>query len=315
MTEVKKNDVTSAPPPLPAVATVAGCLGLCAWNFPSLESIDNVATPELFTRRVFPSLLSLEGLILIRFAYFLVIATVTIQVACFTDGWQLRTSYLPSSKLRKSIITMSGIRTQMPYTSVTWNMLGLSFGLSSYIGLMVRMGYDVDPWILRVGLLVWETVAPNTLLVSAVVRYAIWPVAIRNGTSASCSHWRALVWHNANSAMTLLETALLGGMPVLSGHASLSILQGALYTIFAWLYMHKWTPDEKGRPHFIYFFFDTTLGKTTTMALQILIGVMIAFHFMFVVARYTMEYLGGGELLASLIFCTVVFSGVCRFRD
>ena len=312
-TEPKKVYVTQAPPPLPAIATVFFFILLAAARFPSLESIDQVATVDLFKRRLFPHLVSLEALILIRFAFFAFIACISIHVTVFAKGWEMRPNYLPASKLRKNIIQMRGIRTQLPYTSVTWNLLGLSFGLSSYIAYMAKNEQDVNQWILRAALLIWETAAPNTLLVSAVVRYAIWPAALKHGSTASCKSWLALVWHNANSAMTLLEAALLGGLPVQRGHESLCMLQALGYAIFSWLYMYQWTP-EKGAS-FIYFFFDTTLGnKTTTIAVCALLGVLLFAHLLFSGATQLLEHSGRG-LLPSVLFVVVVFRGVCRFRD
>lgn len=311
-TEERREYVTNAPPPLPAVALVGVLILVCANRFPSLESIDDIATPDLFMNRVFPDILSLEALIAIRVAFFLLAAAVTLQVTFFSDGWESKVTYLPTSKLRKHPTKFNGIRTQFPFTSVSWNVLGVSFGLSAYIAVMTRINRDVNPWILRAALLTWEMAAPNTLLVSAVVRYAIWPTALKHGSSASCKTWRALLWHNANSAMSLLEASLLGGLPIKPQHMSLGALLGAFYILFSWLYRNRWTPGKGST--FIYFFLDTTLGKTTTIALAVLIGILLLFYNLFSAATQTLGYLDQG-LSAHLLFATVIFFSVSRFRD
>lgn len=311
-TEQSKDYVTHAPPPLSAVASIILFIWIAIARFPSLESIDQFATVELFTRRVFPHLVSMDTLIFIRFVFFAFILYITIEVTFFADGWDLKPSYLPTSKLRKNVIKMRGIRTQFPYTSVTWNLLGLSFGLSAYIAFMARNGHDVDQWILRVALLTWETVAPSTLLVSSIVRYVLWPTALKYGTTARCKSRRSLIWHNANSAMMLIEVAFLGGLPVQSGHEILGVLLASGYTIFSWLYMYQWVPGEGAS--FIYFFFDTTLGASTTIGLYALAAVFLVVYILFSVATQLLEHFGR-NLLTHLLFATLVFRAVCRFQD
>ena len=65
-TDKEKAVLQSAPAPL-HTHIILGCfLAVFVYTFPSLESIDEVATVEILTRRVFPELLSLEGLVLVR---------------------------------------------------------------------------------------------------------------------------------------------------------------------------------------------------------------------------------------------------------
>ena len=310
--EQSKDYVTQAPPPLSAVISILAFIGLALARFPSLESIDQIATVELFSRRIFPQLVSMDALILIRFSFFAFILYISIEVTFFANGWELKPSYLPRSKLRRNTIQMRGIRTQFPYTSLTWNLLGLSFGLSAYIAFMARNGQDVNRWILRAALLTWETAAPSTLLVSSIVRYVLWPTALKYGTTAGCKSRRSLIWHNANSAMMLMEVAFLGGLPVQPGHEFLGVLLASAYAIFSWLYMYQWVPGQGAS--FIYFFFDTTLGTTTTIALYALAAVFLVVYVLFSVATQLFEH-SGRNLTGSLLFATLVFRAVCRFRD
>lgn len=60
--------VTSAPPPVPIVALVGLFIAVFTATFPSLENIDEIATVDTFTSRVFPSLLSMKALAWIRLA-------------------------------------------------------------------------------------------------------------------------------------------------------------------------------------------------------------------------------------------------------
>jgi hypothetical protein len=311
-TEQSKDYVTHAPPPLSAVASILLFIGIAIARFPSLESIDQVATVEAFTRRIFPHLVSLDALIFIRFAFSAFILYISIEVTFFAKGWELKPSYLPKSKLRKEHHPNAGIRTQFPYTSLTWNLLGLSFGLSTYIAYIARNGQDVNQWILRAALLTWETVARVRCFVSSIVRYVLWPTALKYGTTAGCKSRRSLIWHNANSAMTLMEVAFLGGLPVQPGHEMLGVLLASVYTIFSWLYMYHWVPGQG--PSFIYFFFDTTLGPSTTIGLYALAAVFLVVYILFSVATQWFEH-SGRNLIASVLFATLVFRAVCRFQD
>ena len=62
----KDELLTSAPPPLPAVALLGCLIAFFVSTFPSFEEIDKDATVETFTHRVFPDLISLATLGWIR---------------------------------------------------------------------------------------------------------------------------------------------------------------------------------------------------------------------------------------------------------
>lgn len=66
-----------APPPIEAVGLMAtlGCLALLA--FPSMQTIDEIAEPEIFTKRLFPEYVSLSALIYIRLMFALLCLAVT----------------------------------------------------------------------------------------------------------------------------------------------------------------------------------------------------------------------------------------------
>lgn len=210
---------------------------------------------------------------------------------------------------------MEGIRTLCPYTSWAWNLLGVSFALSAYIAHRAGVDgkQDVPQPLLRVAFLCYEIAAPSALLVSFVVSYAIWPNIIRQGAStANIKAPRTLIWHNANIIMALAETVLLGGIPVKLQHMAVAPTFGMVYVLFSWSLMHYWKPSQG--PQFLYFFFDTTLGTTSTYAMIGLMAVMLAFYGLFAVADMLLDHFGGG-LIPRLLFVIATCTMVCRFRD
>jgi hypothetical protein len=148
--------------------------------------------------------------------------------------------------------------------------------------------------------------------VAFVVRYGIWPQNLKNGTSDVLKTPRALLWHNFNVIAALCEASLLGGLPTRYVDLSVSALFGMTYLLFSWGTMHFWAAQDG--PQFLYFFLDTTLGATTSLALVLLLLVIMAFHGLFCVIHQILESLGGGFIVHGL--AVVVLSGVvCRFRD
>ena len=233
----------------------------------------------------------------------------------YVPSWVQVTSYLPQSKLRKTQIVMEGIRTLLPYTSWAWNVLGISFALNAFIAHQGGvLGKEAVPKpLLRAAFLLYEIAAPTALLVSFVVSYAIWPNIIRQGGStANIQAPRTLIWHNANLMMALSEIVLLGGMPVRLAHFAVAPIFGIVYVLVAWSLMHYWKPSAG--PQFLYFFFDTTLGTTTTYAMLVLLAVMLSFYGLFALADLLLNHVGGG-LISRLLFVILTCTVVCRFRD
>lgn len=211
---------------------------------------------------------------------------------------------------------MRGYRTQLPFTSWAWNLLGLSYMLNGVIAFLVA--YDrkeyVSPWLLRTALLVFETAAPTTLLVASVVRYAIWPRVLESrGDSSQLAGFQALVMHNANVILALAEVSLLGGLPVRFSHFSVAPMFGICYILFTWFMIPRWTPG-KG-PQFVYFFFDTTLGvRFMAIVLLSLLLVLLSFYCLFGAIHQSLDY-SQGQFVAHIIAVVLVTCVVCRFRD
>ena len=209
-----------------------------------------------------------------------------------------------------------GFMTIAPYTKWCFFLLGVTFFLTGLIPfLVVHYGDDDDfvlsPWLLRAALLLFECAGPMTLLVASVVRYAIWPIAIKMGADTKPFRTpRGLVEHNFNVLMALVEVGLLGGIPVRMTDFSVAPLFGIVYVLFSWSMVNKWAPPSEG-PQYLYFFMDTTLGWKTTAALVVLLGVLTMFYGIFCMASH---YISGGIGVNSIAIA-VVLSLVCRVRD
>ena len=338
--ERKKKALTSAPPPWHSVLLIVVMGGFFVATLPSLDTLDEAATMETFTQIVFPEYLTLWSLAWIRMAIAISIWSVTIHTSVLSEGWVQETSYSKHSKLIMTPLKISGWKTLAPFTSISWNLLGLSFSLSSYIAFQATQNQDVSPWILRTALCVWSVAAPNTLLVAAVIRYAIWPAVLAKGNSTAplksvryvCLYVerlermtrvtngmlldgsiRNVFMHNINVFYAVSESALLGGLPVRWSELSLAPLVGFAYVIFSWNATLLW--NKPFGPQFIYFFFDTTVpGYGASIALLALLFALILFFALFYTSELLLHWIDGG-LLASLGFVGILCAAVMRFRD
>lgn len=310
MTTTQSAELTSAPPPWHTVALLGGLIGVFAATFPSLETIDEDANVATFTHRAMPDLVSVKQLGWIRCVFSLFIFSVSFKATFFYPGMTQVTTYLPNSKLKRNVlIRMTGVRTQLPFTSWSWNFLGVSFALNGIIALRPN---NISPWMLRIALLLFEMAAPSALLVAFVIRYAIWPRVLQEGETTQLKSPMVLIWHNANVIMVLTEVCLLGGgMPIRAKHVSVAPALGIVYVLFTWFMVPRWSSEG---PQFIYFFLDTTLGSTTSIALLILLVVLIVFYGLFGALYHILSNWNEGCIMRTL--ATILLSSlVCRFRD
>lgn len=310
--------LTSAPPPLHSVVSLAIAAAVCIKYLPSAESLDAVATMETFTNVIFPNMLDVYSLACLRLAIAFSIWFTILELAFVSNGWTQITPYLAGSKLKRTPTRMKGLKTLGPFTCWSWIMLGISFTLNAYISMMGATSLQsVNPWLLRVALCTWAVAAPCTILVSAVVRYAIWPIILAspNGDTANLKNHRNMMMHNMNSIFAVTELALTGGLPIRLNEFTLLPLFGIVYVIFTWSMTMSWNEPSAG-PQFLYFFFDTTLpALKPTLALVALLAVLLASSGIFYACEYLLASIGGGSLLAHLAFCLVICSSVMRFRD
>ena len=231
------------------------------------------------------------------------------------------------------------------FTCWSWNLLGLSFGLNGAITLLscypsqnqtvVHLLF-LHPIMLQIAIYLFEVVAPTSMLVSFVVRYALWPAAKKAGTSNVLKTPIGLITHNLNILTSLIEVGLLGRVPIQMKDFAVGPLYGCMYIFFTWFMIYRWIPtspirsnkkelnghfneyesDKDNRnPQFVYFFFDTTLGKWTHISVMlVLLGVLTLFFWLFSNVNSLMLYLGGTPLINLGVVITL-FSLVARFRD
>ncbi|GKY94289.1 hypothetical protein MPSEU_000394700 [Mayamaea pseudoterrestris] len=318
--------LTAAPPPWHSILILCSMITLFLWRLPSIQSIDQDATIATFTNIIFPSFLSLRQLAYIRLAIAASIWALSIQTI-LGPGWAQETTYRAGSKLVKAPNQLRGIKTMYPFTSVAWNLLGASFTLSGYIALQAAIqmesssnemkdlsGLSLSPWLLRSALILWEIAAPFTLLVATVIRYAIWPAVLKvKDSTANLKTFRNIMMHNLNVLFAMLEIALMGGVRVRLEDIAFAPLVGCMYVLFSWFMVNKWNESTKG-PQYIYYFFDTTLGKAASIALVMLLVVLMAFYALFVSVEYIMQSMNG-NVVAHLGFVVAVCSLSMRFYD
>jgi hypothetical protein len=286
-------------------------------SLPTVEELDQVATIDLFCRRIFPQYIALWALGVLRLMIGLCAWSLTLYLI-LGPGWDVNPNYKPSSLLRRRIIKLRRFATMYgPFTSWCWLMLGTSFSLNGFIVLAAHAGRRelVEPWMLRAALILWELSAPFSLLVSAVIRWAIWPVVEAGGKPHNLAGFRNQMQHNANSILTLSEAALLGGLPVIPTHIALSTFVGIVYVLFSWVvgafvYGDK---DNYDGPQYLYWFFDVTLGRTTTIALVALLFALTVSFGIFVGVETIIQTLGG-KIWTNLAIVVAICGLVCRFR-
>ena len=320
-------------PPWHAVALVALLMTMAVMHLPSTTDLDDrVAADDLFTHRLFPDYMSVTMLLAVRTAsaiYIFGLSLHSLHVAHQPgQATTVVVPYLPQSKLQRGhALVLRGFYCQAPFTVWAWNLLGLSFAVNAYLTYATMQQQQQQPqdappmWLLRAGIVLFETAAPLTLLVSAVVKYALWPRALQGGAGKKgdddptrvLKSFRALSYHNVNVALAMAEVSLWGGIPVRLGDLSLSVLFGCCYILFAWTMRNWWNPAAG--PQFLYFFMDTSLGYATTMALAALCAVLVTFYGLFCSLQTTLEYLGGSSALAHILSWFMVCALVVRVRD
>ena len=297
-------------------------------NLPTLKSLDGVANIDTFTNVIFPSL-PLAAVIMVRLAMSCVMLGNAASVFLY-GRWEADTDYLPQSKLTvaKRIPFrgafdpegnfFSGLRCISTFTLWCWIVEGTAFFLAAMIPLFHFVpGTTVNPWIMRLAMVLWETAAPVSILVSAVVKYALWPIAMEHGENVKLLKAPgALLQHNLNSIAALVEVGLLGGLPVRMSDFAFPPLYGIIYLLFTYFMMSRWGHDhEKLGPQFVYPFFDTTLGTMTSLALVILLAVLSLSFVIFCGMEHVLAE--ADKFIAVVPAAAIVLLGlsVCRVKD
>lgn len=307
-------------------------LVLCTIPFlPSWEELDEMSALTVWTHRTFPNLVSLEALAAIRLGIAAVALGLTFFLACIHEGWDVFPNYKPHSLLRREFIRLEGIGTMAPFTSWCWLIYGVGF-LTRGILVVAVLAHQHDwadkaalevyilenKYLLRSTLILWELTGPLAMLVSAVVKYVIWPQVVAGGKPHNLAGYRNQLQHNCNAIGSLLEVTFLGGMKIAFSHLSMPTLLGVVYILFTWTMATMYFGNEKIGPQYIYWFMDTTLRETTTKALAALAFALTLFFGIFSVA--VQHFLHGGahgdsSLATNLVFLVVGTRLVCKFKD
>lgn len=302
--------LASGVPPPHAGAFIGGLLALAITLFPA--DLDDYASVETFTRRVFPELVSLEMLAYVRVGLALYCWMCTIYMLTCANPLEITCNYRPNSKLIKTTFYLTGLKHLCPFTSWSWTLLTLSFSTTAYITLMADLGKaaDIDPLVLKAGIVLWEVASPLAVLVSTVVRYAIWPPVLASKRPHQLGDFLYQMQHNANSVFALVELCLLGGLPVKLSHICLPAFVGGIYILFTWSRCFSYAAPEQG-PQYIYWFMDTSLGVQTTISLAALVFVLVlAFLTFAAIAALLDRY--GHSLLVHVSCVVLVSSSVVK---
>jgi hypothetical protein len=332
-TKKTKKVLISDYPPWHTVALVVGLVSMFILSLPSMASLDKVATLETVTHVNFPETFSVASVATFRIIAGSIMIIDSLH-AFFYGSWEQDTTYYqPTSKLQpvqaikfrgmlrvQPASVQSGLMTWTSFTMWVWILEGFAFVLLGVLSVLPVDSWLVQqPWSFRIAVVAWETAAPNSLLVSAVVKYVLWPECIANNAangnnSHVLKHPCALLEHNWNVLAALIEIGIAGGLPVRYQDFSLAPLFGLLYLLFSWSMIHSWCTKDKG-PQFIYPFLDTTLGVTTSIALMALLLVLTASFAVFSLADHVLtEYIGGGIGTHCLVVFLMAVC-VCRVRD
>merc|ERR1719326_969352 len=120
------------------------------------------------------------------------------------------------------------------------------------------------------------------MLVSFIVRYTLWPNALKGNGSDELKSFHSVVKHNVNIIAVMVEVCLLGGIPIRGTDIIIAPLFGCTYIIFTWCMIHQWVPSKE--PVFMYFFFDTTIRKRLiTLVIITLSTTLMIFYGLFMI--------------------------------
>jgi len=336
----QQHPIQSGIPPWHSVAFIAALVAIAVPFLPSAEDLDEFSSVETWTHRKFPDLVSLRSLAGIRLGTAFVALGLTFYLACISPGWDVNPNYKAHSKLRPEHVRLQGIGTMCPFTSWCWMILGVGFLTRGVIALaaclveedegLELLGNNINKAVLeryilqnklllRITLVLWEMTGPLATLVSCVVKYGIWPQVLRGGKPHLLANFRNQLQHNCNSIFSLLEVTMLGGVPIMFSHLSMATVLGIVYIFFTWFMATAYFGNKKVGPQYLYWFMDTTLEQTTTMALAALASTLTFFYALYSFLIHAV--LGGASsesapsLTTNLLFLIVGSYLVCRFKE
>jgi hypothetical protein len=274
----------SGRPPWHTSCVIGICLLIALYYVPSVESLDrDLANVAVLTHSV--GTISVTTMGWLRILLGSIMMGDSLYVVLW-GKWQQDTEYYPGSQLQPQFhLPFRGILVERPYsfsrglvtlssfTMWAWVLEGMAFWLLGYIALTTDNKDDDETRltaaaatatvttmvpkqrIYRMAAVLWEIAAPTSLLVSSIVKYVLWPLALvseGNSNANGLKHPAALLEHNLNSLAALVEVGFLGGLPVQMSHASLAVLFGLTYLAYTYVMVHSWphgTQDKKLDKH------------------------------------------------------------------
>ena len=181
-------------------------------------------------------------------------------------GIMIVTKYLPGSKLKSMTVNLKGFARLAPFTLWSWCCIGIYFTVSavlSYIALME--GTIVSAMWRRVAAVLFEVAFSTSILVTVVTTFALVPYnrSHKPPPNPVLGQWKALVFHNANVTLMVVEMLLRADDSVLflTSDVAFAFALGAVYSI------HAWSLFNRGGYYF-YFFLDHTLSATKVKAVE-----------------------------------------------
>ena len=166
-------------------------------------------------------------------------------------------------------------------------------------------------YLCTLSLSLWNITSPIAYVAFICLPLQIWPQALRGGKPHNLAGIRNQLQHNCNTIFSLVEVSLLGGIPVVFNHLSLATAVGIMFFLFTWTMAVSYHYTPAHGPQYVYWFMDTTLDRTTTVALAALAGALTLFFGLFSL----MITISGDDLYANVAFVIVITWLVCKFRD
>ena len=347
----------SADPPWHTKLLLLFLLALLLRSLPSLESLDEAANPRLLSQRVqfenttgdFHPLISLRQLAFVRLLVGTLIVCDTVYAFLYAS-WDQDLDYYAGSKLRpvkafrfrgaklgQSFNIKRGLHVLSCFTMWVWMVEGVSFltmgavpllledsGNTTHAlsnGMSLEGGTAAPKWLCRLAFASWAVAAPSSLLVSVIVSYILWPMALRSTDNSHRNavmyqHFGSLLEHNLNSVAVLLEAFFLSGPHLRIVDVPMAPLMGLCYVLFSYCMRHQWC-DDAGRhgPQFLYPFLDPTLpGAQSSVALLGLLLTLVLSHGCLCALGHFLASTGGSSLATHLTAVAVGSFLVCRFR-
>lgn len=212
----------------------------------------------------------------------------------------------------------SGFRNLGSFTMWCFITECVTFTLAGAIPLYIELtGSEPNFWLYRIAIVGWEICAPLSLLVSAIVKYVLWPHALSQPGAHNTKLLKApgaLLEHNWNVVCCLLEVSILGGLPIRYADFAWAPLFGLAYVLYSYIMVWSWAAPQYG-PQFIYPFLDTTMGWLSSACLVGLLIVLGLAFSVFAWLEHVIDVYYQGGFTAHLATGLTICSAVRRFRD